>query len=1122
MKTTIGSSLNTNTRLTTTRSRWQFLSLLALLALTFLPALQVRAAVSTSIVFQEVFGGGAGTGAPYNRDYVVLFNRGASSQSINGWSLQYSSATGTSWGSNKRNLPNATIPAGGYYLVSLATADGGIGAPLPTIDFTVSSALNISQSAGKIALCSDTVSLSAVANPTDTNIVDLVGYGATATGFETAPAPGLSATTAAQRASGGCTDTDNNSTDFTAGAPTPKNSATTAAPCGGGNAAALALLPKNTTNWPGSTATFNVTATGDATITYRWQTNLIDLANGGQVSGATSSNLTITAVDPSFATTYSVIVSNAVGSATSSVVSLTVLSNAPAIDSDPLARTGITGRAATFQVLATVPGGIIGAPANVYRWLSNSVELADVGQFSGTATPKLTISGLTADNAATYSCLASNEVGSVTSAGAALTVADTGTLAFWNFNIATNPATPEAYYGVGGALPVGITNTFFAAADDNNDPGNPTKYWGSSGYPSNPILPATNKNYGVRFNVDTTGLRNIMFTLSTRLSTSGSKYSRLQFTTDGSTFTDYPASSTYTGAGSTWDSSGSTPALAGRIFDLSGFPGVANNPSFGVRVVTETENTATYGASTTTNYVGLSAGYSANGTVSYDLVDFEASTTNANQAPTIGAISSFSIADTAGSTNITLTIADGDNSLGTLTVTATSFNTAVIANSLTPTTSTLNIPVTISANGTAPILVRVTDPSGNAAAVWFNVTVTPGNAAPTIVGLMNTNTIDIAPVAQVFSLADDGGVGSLTVSANSGNDLIVPDANVLITGSGANQTNTVTGLSGSNGIAPIRVIATDIGSPAKSTTNTYAIMVRASTNILAADSFDYDTAGSLNTNSAFMWQTHSGTAGQMDVSGGRLNLASPSNDGEDMNLPLIGAPWATNSGAVLYYSYKAKWLSLPGSVGTYVSHFMDTNSGIATGFGARVWASTNQATAADSFRIAIENGQGGTNYTGLYPLDLQTNVEYTIVARFALSNGVATLWVNPISEGGSSTNVTGTDLPNTNAVVNPINVVAYAFRQSTTDGGYGTMQVDDLRVGLTFAAVTGLAPAPTPVNLSIATNGGNAILSWTDTSGLFKLASGTNLTGITNILGTVSPVTNNMSVRETYYRLVWP
>jgi hypothetical protein len=63
---------------------------------------------------------------------------------------------------------------------------------------------------------------------------DLVGYGS-ATDYEGGDAAlPLTSTTAAVRAAGGCTDSNANSTDFTAAAPSPRNSASPAASCSGG------------------------------------------------------------------------------------------------------------------------------------------------------------------------------------------------------------------------------------------------------------------------------------------------------------------------------------------------------------------------------------------------------------------------------------------------------------------------------------------------------------------------------------------------------------------------------------------------------------------------------------------------------------------------------------------------------------------------------------------------------------------------------------------------------------------------------------------------------------------------------------------------------------------------
>src|SRR5438552_351810 len=90
-------------------------------------------AVSTSIVISQVYGGGGNAGSTYTNDFIELFNRGASPVSVNGWSVQYASAAGTSW--QVTNLTNVTIQPGQYYLVQEAPGAGGT-TPLPTPDAT--------------------------------------------------------------------------------------------------------------------------------------------------------------------------------------------------------------------------------------------------------------------------------------------------------------------------------------------------------------------------------------------------------------------------------------------------------------------------------------------------------------------------------------------------------------------------------------------------------------------------------------------------------------------------------------------------------------------------------------------------------------------------------------------------------------------------------------------------------------------------------------------------------------------------------------------------------------------------------------------------------------------------
>jgi predicted extracellular nuclease len=220
---------------------------LALAALAFSPA----ALAVGDVVISQVYGGGGNTGAPYNSDFVELFNRSSQPVSLAGWSIQYASATGTgNFGSTTTQitpLPGISLQPGQYLLIQQAS--GATGSPLPTPDVTDSTPILMGATAGKVALVSSATPLGCNGGSTPCSaaqlalIVDLVGYDG-ANFFEGSGATGiLSNTTAALRAGGGCTDTDTNSTDFSVGAPAPRNSASPLNTCAVTNAPVVASCP---------------------------------------------------------------------------------------------------------------------------------------------------------------------------------------------------------------------------------------------------------------------------------------------------------------------------------------------------------------------------------------------------------------------------------------------------------------------------------------------------------------------------------------------------------------------------------------------------------------------------------------------------------------------------------------------------------------------------------------------------------------------------------------------------------------------------------------------------------------------------------------------------------------
>jgi len=177
------------------------------------------------VVVGQVYGGGGNSGATLRNDFIELFNNGSMPVSLNGWSVQYASAAGTSW--SRTNL-SGSIAAGGYFIVQQAAGTGGT-VSLPTPDATGTIAM--SGTAGKVALVNSITALVGACPSTAASLIDLVGYGSTASCALGSPTGNLSNTNGALRKDDGCTNTRNNNADFSITAPTPRNSAAPTKDC---------------------------------------------------------------------------------------------------------------------------------------------------------------------------------------------------------------------------------------------------------------------------------------------------------------------------------------------------------------------------------------------------------------------------------------------------------------------------------------------------------------------------------------------------------------------------------------------------------------------------------------------------------------------------------------------------------------------------------------------------------------------------------------------------------------------------------------------------------------------------------------------------------------------------
>lgn len=199
--------------------------------------------------------------------------------------------------------------------------------------------------------------------------------------------------------------------------------------------------------------------------------------------------------------------------------------------------------------------------------------------------------------------------------------ASANTIALWDFNSpvpdndATTGTTAPAM-GAGAASLVGGVTATFTASNGSSDPSPDNSNWRITTWPAQGTQ---NKQNGVRFNAPTVGYRNVTLSWDLRNSNTASKYTRLQYTTNGADFTDFQV---ITMPNETW--------VNGQSASFIGLPGIENNPKFGVRFVTEFENTAT--GSGTAGYLPSSPTntYGTAGTLRFDMVRFSGDCTVSN------------------------------------------------------------------------------------------------------------------------------------------------------------------------------------------------------------------------------------------------------------------------------------------------------------------------------------------------------------------------------------------------------------------------------------------------------------------------------------------------------------
>ena len=167
---------------------------------------------------------------------------------------------------------------------------------------------------------------------------------------------------------------------------------------------AITTQPTGASVLTGASVSFTVAASGTAPLTYQWS------RNGTPIGGATSATYAIASVALADAGSYTVVVTNGVGSATSAAAVLVVNAIAPTITSPPAGLSVTAGSPAAFSVAAS------GTTPFTYQWFKNGSAIG------GATTSSYTIASAQAADAANYTVSIGNSAGNATSSPATLTV----------------------------------------------------------------------------------------------------------------------------------------------------------------------------------------------------------------------------------------------------------------------------------------------------------------------------------------------------------------------------------------------------------------------------------------------------------------------------------------------------------------------------------------------------------------------------------------------------------------------------------------------------------------------------------------------------------------------------
>ena len=289
-------------------------------------------------------------------------------------------------------------------------------------------------------------------------------------------------------------------------------------------------------------------------------------------------------------------------------------------------------------------------------------------------------------------------------------------------------------------------------------------------------------------------------------------------------------------------------------------------------------------------------------------------------------------------------------------------------------------------------------------------------------------------------------------------------------------------------------------------------LMSANAQLLFHEPFNYtpDANFGLSAQSGGTW-FRINTGDSVLVSSGNLNYAGlATSTGNKITFDDAGADYyrvfTSQTAGTVYASFVLNVTSLGTltSAGAYFSSFIQ--SGSTSAFGAVVWV--RASTTPGKYNIGLSTRSSNSAITWLSN-DFDINTSYFIATAYVFGpsalDDVSKIWINPASLGGAEPTADATSASATSPGSDMTSVERFLIRQVTL---VPFTEMDEIRVGTTWASVTPVGAVVTPALTIGAINSFGSVPTGSNSTGQTVSISGTNLTGVPGNITITAPNTD--------------